>query len=228
MAIELTRSPSLCTSSGRRYSRLQLPLVLSLVWVLAGCTGTADRPPPDPVQTIAKARPAVVAIRAAAGPVGSGFLVSADGIIITNAHVARNRDLQVVHADGSVYRWQLIRVDEEADLAAGRISASDLQYLRTRDRSPQVGESVIVLGNPFGQGVTATAGIVSAAGESIGRPGSFQTDAAINPGNSGGPVVDAEGALLGVVNARAAYGTGVGFAVDAERVNEFVESLPAR
>jgi S1-C subfamily serine protease len=94
------------------------------------------------------------------------------------------------------------------------------------DQLPPVGTPVFAVGNPFGAGITTTAGIVSALPRAIGRQHMLQTDAAINPGNSGGPLIDRAGHVVGVVTSRGAVGSGIGFVVPAPQVASLVATLP--
>ena len=128
---------------------------------------------------------------------GSGVLVGADGLIVTNAHVVKGADeIRVVLADRREYEAKLITQDERYDLALLRIEGSDekFPFLELRDSdSIEVGDVVLAIGNPFGLNQTVTSGIVSAVARSAGgiNDSNFflQTDAAINPGNSGGALV---------------------------------------
>lgn len=156
------------------------------------------------------------------------MIVDEAGIIATNAHLVDGSVLAVVLEDGRRLAWETITQSDEDDLALGQIAAEDLAALALRTMPGRVGEPVIALGNPFGLGMTASLGIISADGDAIGHPGRVQTDAAINPGNSGGALVDREGRVVGIVNARAAFGTGVGFAVSAERLRALLDTLPPR
>jgi S1-C subfamily serine protease len=180
------------------------------------------------VAVIDASRPAMVALSDASGAVGSGVIVEQPGIIATNAHLIDGSAITVVLEDGRRLSWETLAQSNEDDLAVGRVAAEELTALTLRSTPAQLGEPVIALGNPFGLGITASLGIISADGEAIRHPGRIQTDAAINPGNSGGALVDRNGRLVGIVNARAAFGTGVGFAVSAERLRVLLDTLPPR
>jgi serine protease Do len=134
---------------------------------------------------------------------GSGFIISGDGMILTNAHVVRDaREVTVKLADRRELKAKVLGADPVADIAVVKISASDLPTVKFGDpRSLQVGDYVLAIGAPFGFDQSATAGIVSAKGRSL--PGDayvpyIQTDAAVNPGNSGGPLFDAGGNVVGI------------------------------
>ena len=123
---------------------------------------------------------------------GSGFILSPDGFILTNNHVVANaKDIKVKLSDGSVHDAKLIGADEKTDVALIKVDADNLPAARLGDSDKlQAGDWVVAVGNPFGLSRTVTAGIVSAKGREIGAgpyDDFIQTDASINPGNSGGP-----------------------------------------
>jgi serine protease Do len=133
---------------------------------------------------------------------GSGFIVSSDGLILTNAHVVREAKEVTVHlSDRREFSAKVLGSDPATDIAVLRINAQGLPVVRLGDpKSLMVGDHVMAIGAPYGLEQTATAGIVSAKGRSLG--GDFvpyiQTDAAVNPGNSGGPLFDAAGQVVGI------------------------------
>jgi serine protease Do len=153
---------------------------------------------------------------------GSGVIISADGYILTNDHVAGNASkLLVKLADGREFKAKLVGSDPETDLAVIKIEAQGLTYARLGDSDKvEQGEWVIALGSPFGLQQTMTAGIVSALGRDLGALQQFtnfiQTDASINPGNSGGPLVNMNGEVIGInsmIYSRTGGSEGVGFAI---------------
>ncbi len=134
---------------------------------------------------------------------GSGFIISADGLILTNAHVVREaKDVTVKLADRREFTAKVLGSDPATDIAVLRIKATGLPTVRLGDaRSLEVGDPVLAIGQPYGLEQTATQGIVSAKGRSL--PGDavvpfIQTDAAVNPGNSGGPLFDGSGSVVGI------------------------------
>jgi len=134
---------------------------------------------------------------------GSGFIISRDGLILTNAHVVRDaQEVTVKLADRRELTAKVLGADPATDIAVLRVSAKDLPTVKFGDpKSLQVGDYVLAIGAPFGFDQSATAGIVSAKGRSL--PGDayvpfIQTDAAVNPGNSGGPLFDAAGNVVGI------------------------------
>ncbi len=134
---------------------------------------------------------------------GSGFIISADGLILTNAHVVREaKEVTVKLSDRREFSAKVLGADAATDIAVLRISARDLPTVRLGDpRQIEVGDPVMAIGAPYGFEQTATTGIVSAKGRSL--PGDtvvpfIQTDAAVNPGNSGGPLFDGTGAVVGI------------------------------
>jgi len=134
---------------------------------------------------------------------GSGFIVSADGLVLTNAHVVRDaKEVMVKLSDRREFRAKVLGSDAATDIAVLKVDAKDLPVVALGDdKQVQVGDYVLAIGTPFGFEQTATQGIVSAKGRSL--PGDsyvpfIQTDAAVNPGNSGGPLFDAHGRVVGI------------------------------
>ena len=166
---------------------------------------------------------------------GSGVIVSPDGLIVTNHHVIQGSDeIIVVLADRREFAATLVLDDERTDLAVLRIDAGNgaLPHVEFRDSDTvEVGDLVLAIGNPFGVGQTVTSGIVSATARTqvgISDYSFFiQTDAAINPGNSGGALVTLDGKLLGINTAifsRGGGSIGIGFAIPANMVRTVVSS----
>lgn len=155
---------------------------------------------------------------------GSGFIVSADGLILTNAHVVKDaKEVTVRLADRREYAAKVLGSDVATDIAVLRINAQGLPTVRLGDpKLLQVGDPVLAIGAPYGLEQTATAGIVSAKGRSL--PGDtavpfIQTDAAVNPGNSGGPLFDAAGNVVGInaqIYSRTGGFQGVSFAIPVD------------
>lgn len=150
---------------------------------------------------------------------GSGFIISNDGYILTNNHVVGGADeIKVKLSDGREFKAIAKGADEKLDLAVLKIDVKGaLPVAELGDSDAiQVGEWVMAIGNPFGLNQTVTAGIVSATGRVIGSgpyDDYIQTDASINPGNSGGPLFDARGKVIGINTAIIAGGQGIGFAI---------------
>ncbi|MEM7189112.1 MAG: Do family serine endopeptidase [Pseudomonadota bacterium] len=166
---------------------------------------------------------------------GSGVILDASGIVVSNHHVIEGADeITVVLQDRREFEGKVIFADEESDLAVVQlVGAGGLPTLTLRDSDTlEVGDLVLAIGNPFGVGQTVTSGIISGLARSAGArargTGVFiQTDAAINPGNSGGALVDMEGRLVGVNTAilsRSGGSNGIGFAVPANLVARVVNS----
>lgn len=171
---------------------------------------------------------------------GSGFVISADGYVVTNNHVVtadgrgQIESITVTMADGTEYPAKLIGRDAPSDIAVLKITATKpLPYVPFGDsRSARVGDWVIAIGNPFGLGGTVTAGIVSAVYRNTGAGGAYdrylQTDASINRGNSGGPMFDLKGQVIGINNAifsPTGGSVGIGFAIPAETAAPIVAKL---
>jgi serine protease Do len=155
---------------------------------------------------------------------GSGFIVAADGLVLTNAHVVKDaKDVTVRLADRREYAAKVLGTDPATDIAVLRIEAKGLPTVHLGDpKTLQVGDPVLAIGAPYGLEQTATAGIVSAKGRSL--PGDaavpfIQTDAAVNPGNSGGPLFDAAGNVVGInaqIYSRSGGFQGVSFAIPVD------------
>src|SRR5271165_4801311 len=169
---------------------------------------------------------------------GSGFLISADGKILTNNHVVANeRQLEVTLTDQSRYKARLLSRDETNDLALLQIDPrGKLPALHLGDSDGlQVGQKVLAIGNPFGLEGTLTVGIVSSLGRSIRGEnertleGLIQTDAAINPGNSGGPLLDSAGNVVGINTAILGPNgnIGIGFAMPINRAKLMLDDFQA-
>lgn len=164
---------------------------------------------------------------------GSGTLVSKDGYIVTNAHVVENSDKILVKlSDKRVFNAKVIGVDKGTDLALLKINAKNLPFVQLADsKNVKVGEWVLAIGSPFGFEYSATQGIVSGIGRSIGRERYvpfIQTDAAVNPGNSGGPLFNLKGQVIGI-NAQILSKTGgylgLSFAIPSNIVSNIVGQI---
>ncbi|MEA3332363.1 MAG: DegQ family serine endoprotease [Pseudomonadota bacterium] len=162
---------------------------------------------------------------------GSGFIISTDGYILTNNHVVENADaIKVTLSDKKVYDAHMVGRDEKTDLAILKIDVDhDLPAVKMGDSSQlKVGDWVIAIGNPFGLARTVTAGIVSARGRVIGSgpyDDFIQTDASINPGNSGGPLFNLKGEVVGINTAIVASGQGIGFAIPVNMAKDLLPQL---
>ena len=164
---------------------------------------------------------------------GSGVIVSADGYIVTNAHVIEKADeITVAFNDGRKSRAQVVGTDPDSDLAVIKVDMTGLTPLGFRKTAIRVGDVALAIGNPFGVGQTVTQGIISATGRTglgVNKFEDFiQTDAAINPGNSGGALVDARGELVGintVIFSRSGGSMGIGFAIPTAIVEQVMTAL---
>jgi putative serine protease PepD len=207
-------------------------------------TTAADGPAPaaaegaaaDITGVVARARESVVTITTRTG-VGSGIVVSADGLILTNAHVVEGaRQLLVTTADGREISATLVTSEPDRDMAVIRAQAEDMTPAALGDSAVmEVGETVLAIGSPLGEFTeTVTRGIVSAldrqitvAGDQAGGQqslsGLIQTDAAINPGNSGGPLINERGEVIGINTAVSRRAEGIGFAIPINAARELID-----
>jgi S1-C subfamily serine protease len=190
-----------------------------------------------------KVRPAVVRIAVETDTErgeGTGFVVSSDGVIVTNSHVASDaRNIEVTLADGDIEPAELLGADPNHDLAVIKIDRTDLATLQLGDSDPpvtQVGDDVIAVGNALGlEGqLSVTTGIVSALDRTLELGSTrlvsvIQTDAAINPGNSGGPLLNTRGEVIGINTAiaRPEESNNVGFAISISSARSIIEALRA-
>ncbi len=176
------------------------------------------------VSTVAdKLAPSVASVRRGSRGAGSAFAITADGFLLTSAHVVeRARTIRVALVDGRDLSARVVGADPLSDLAVLRAEASDLVPAELGDADRlRVGQLVVAIGNPYGFSWTVTAGVVSALGRSLPtRPGRIvenviQTDAALNPGNSGGALADRLGRVVGVNTAVAGVGLGLAVPINA-------------
>jgi S1-C subfamily serine protease len=165
---------------------------------------------------------------------GSGFLISADGLLLTNAHVVEGVDrVKVTLKNGQTYQGKVLGVDAMTDVAVVRIEAKHLPKVTFGNAETLIpGEWAIAIGNPLGLDNTVTVGIISALGRTsseVGVPDKrvrfIQTDAAINPGNSGGPLLNAKGEVIGINTAIRADAQGLGFAIPIETARKVANQL---
>lgn len=165
---------------------------------------------------------------------GSGFIISADGYIVTNNHVVEGADIIRVNIGSmkkkdDLHTAEVVGTDPETDLALLKIKADDLPYLKFGNSDVlEVGEWVVAIGSPLGLDHTVTAGIVSAKGRNI-QSGSYddflQTDASINRGNSGGPLLNMGGEVIGINTAIAQRAQGIGFAIPSTLAQRIISDL---
>ena len=161
---------------------------------------------------------------------GSGFLISDDGYVLTNNHVIEGADeIKVSLSDKRRYDAEVVGKDPKTDIALIRIKGKDFPHASLGDSDNiEVGDWVMAIGNPFGLSHTVTAGIVSATGRVIGAgpyDNFIQTDASINFGNSGGPLINTQGQVIGINTAIVARGQGIGFATPINMARDFLPQL---
>ena len=165
---------------------------------------------------------------------GSGFIISEDGYVVTNDHVVdKGQSLTVILDDGTEYEAKAVGVDEKTDLALLKINNPDRKftYVKFAQDPVRVGDWVVAVGNPFGLGGTVTAGIVSASGRDIGSgpyDDFIQIDAAVNRGNSGGPAFNLHGEVIGVNTAifsPSGGNVGIAFAIPASSAEHIIADL---
>ncbi len=168
---------------------------------------------------------------------GSGVIVSADGVVVTNTHVVKGRgetEIRVALADKREFDAKVVTQDDKTDIAILKLENGDTRFptIELEDSDTlEVGDMVLAIGNPFGVGQTVTSGIVSALARSeVGQSDQqvfIQTDAAINPGNSGGALVDMSGKLVGIntmIFSQSGGSQGIGFAIPSNLVRLYVDS----
>lgn len=175
-----------------------------------------------------------------AGSVGSGFIISPDGYVVTNNHLVQNASgsgtvdsVTVILADRKEYPARIVGRDPASDLALLKIEGNNLPFVNFGDSTRvRVGDWVIAIGNPYGLGGTVTAGIISALHRGITGLGAYdryiQTDASINMGNSGGPMFDMNGNVIGINSALISptgANVGIGLAIPAEAAKPVIDSL---
>ncbi len=163
---------------------------------------------------------------------GSGVIVSRDGVIVTNNHVIEGMtEIKVVLSDRREFTAKVLQTDPQTDIAVLRVDAGEpLPFLEfANSDAAEVGDVVLAIGNPFGVGQTVTSGIISALARTAVSISDYQffiqTDAAINPGNSGGALIDSEGKVLGIntaIYSRSGGSNGIGFAVPARLVQQVI------
>jgi serine protease DegQ len=167
---------------------------------------------------------------------GSGVIVGAEGLILTNHHVVEAADeIEVALPDGRTLPAKMVGSDPETDIAVIKVDAQDLPAITLSQNPLSIGDVVLAIGNPFGVGQTVTQGIVSALGRNhlgINTYENFiQTDATINPGNSGGALVDVEGNLVGISSAiysKSGGSMGIGFAIPVNIVQQVMDQIVAK
>ena len=207
--------------------------------------------PKDIQGILAKIEPAVVAIRtgdavdatlfpngsdSGSGAAGTGFVVSSDGVVVTNNHVIANAGgrIQVAFSDGSIKKARVLGRSPENDLAVLKVDATGLPTAKLGNSDAlAVGDQVVAIGNALALegGLSVTRGIISAKGRTVQEESgntiidALQTDAAINPGNSGGPLVNSNGEVVGINTALAGGSQNVGFAISINGAKRIVDEL---
>ncbi len=167
---------------------------------------------------------------------GSGFFISADGYILTNNHVVRDAvKVKIFNLDNAEFTAKIIGTDPKTDLALLKINSKNVPFIDLGDSNAvEVGEWVLAIGNPFGQDLTVTSGIISATGRHLGLAqyeDFLQTDAAINMGNSGGPLINMKGEAIGInstILTPSAGNIGIGFAIPANMAKKVVADLKTK
>ncbi len=159
---------------------------------------------------------------------GSGWIITSDGMIVTNDHVVEGATtITVVTGGGQTYSAQVVNTDPAHDLAVVKVNATGLKPIKTGDASKlRTGDWVLAIGNPLGEGITATEGIVSRMGVDVPLSATqtysnlIETTAPINPGNSGGPLINMAGEVVGITTLGATGVQGMGYAIN------MVDALP--
>ncbi|MFC1710876.1 S1C family serine protease [Nanoarchaeota archaeon] len=170
---------------------------------------------------------AVVTIRTDVGQ-GTGFLITNDGYVVTNAHVlVGGREVQAITYSQTVEDAYLVGYDGDLDIALLKIEGNYEKLRLTNSNNIDIGEKVIAIGNPLGLQFSVTEGIVSGIHRTgpNGEDAYIQTDAALNPGNSGGPLIDKEGKVIGINNFKAGSGENIGFALESNYIEDAVNNI---
>lgn len=166
--------------------------------------------------------------------VGSGFIITEDGYILTNAHVVLgSSEIKVAMEDGKIFQGEVQGLDSILDIAVLKIKASNLPVPEiAKNNNLKIGQMAIAIGSPLGLvgGPTVTSGVISALNRSIQTEVTFmegliQTDAAINPGNSGGPLINSSGVVIGINSAIIPFAQGIGFAIPIQAAMWAAEQL---
>jgi len=184
------------------------------------------------INTIRFERDSFLHVHPARG-LGSGFIIDAEGHILTNHHIASgSREIEVALTDGRAFEGKIVGSDPANDLAVAKIDASELPPVELGDSNDlKVGQTVIAIGNPFGLvgGPSVTVGVVSALNRHILAERVYenliQTDASINPGNSGGPLLDLTGKVIGINTANIPGAQGIGFAIPINTAKAVLEDI---
>jgi S1-C subfamily serine protease len=159
---------------------------------------------------------------------GTGFIISRDGFIITNAHIlSGGKEVETMNSDQKVYTTSFIGFNSNLDLALLKITG-EFDYLRLDNSDViEVGEEVIAIGNPLGLQYSVSQGIVSGTHRKgpNGLDIYIQTDAALNPGNSGGPLINSDGKVIGINNFKSASGESLGFALESNHIKQTVNDI---
>lgn len=228
------RAPKQIDETARAFSEIVRAVSPSVVNISSTKTVKRQQPPLEDLFDYFAPAPESRGRRWKEQSLGSGVVVSSDGLIVTNNHVVEQSDeIKVILYDKRSFKARVIGADPKTDIAIIKIDAKGLQTIPWSDSDKlQVGEFVLAIGNPFGLNHTVTMGIISAVGRAdvgISDYEDFiQTDAAINPGNSGGPLVNTKGELIGINTAifsRTGGYQGIGFAVPSNMVRMVIEQL---
>ncbi|QSB04599.1 S1C family serine protease [Natronoglycomyces albus] len=214
---------------------------------ISGADPITDREMSSAAEVVDNLMPSVVTVLTAGGGNGSGFFISEDGLVMTNAHVVDgSSSLQVQLSNGEVHQGELIGSDPETDVAVLKVEGEDFPPVVFADSDElNVGDPALAVGAPLGLSSTVTQGMISALdrpvvtednmGDTAAIMAAVQTDAAINPGNSGGPLTDAGGQVIGVNTAIAGFSDergnagsiGIGFAIPINHARRIAEELVA-
>ena len=212
---------------------------------ISGADPVTERELDSAAEVVDEVMPSVVTVLTPGGGNGSGFFVSDDGLIMTNAHVVEGSESpQVQMSDGEVHESEVVGTDPETDVAVLQVEGDDFQPVVFADSDElNVGDPALAIGAPLGLSSTVTQGMVSALdrpvvtedfeGDTAAIMAAVQTDAAINPGNSGGPLTDAAGQVIGVNTAIAGFSDeqgqagsiGIGFAIPINQARRVADEL---
>ena len=222
------------TTSSETTANVPTSVVIGNVTLTANDIGGTELSVKDVFKKVNESVVIIKSYTSSSGSLGSGVVVTADGYIITNYHVANpgNTSIEIDFADGSVYEAKYVLGDEESDVALLKVEKTNCAYAEIANSNQiEIGDVAVVIGNALGRGITLTSGYISALSRTINVDGNvmtlLQTDATINSGNSGGGLFNIYGQLVALVNSKTGGSTveGTGYAIPMNDVIKVINDL---